>query len=168
MKRIFLSLAILLAAQIGFAQEEVAIEQNINQRINKLEINSGWDVHLIHHEADSGYRVAIITEDDLAARAYNVQLCNVKDQTLTILENTQLPRGTVVEIEGPMTFGQINLLNNATEGLDQPRPFQVLKLSCPALSHPRPRQLAWYGDLGPCPIDYRYHFGRRQCHDECL
>ena len=54
MKRIFLSLAILLAAQIGFAQEEVAIEQNINQRINKLEINSGWDVHLIHHEADSG------------------------------------------------------------------------------------------------------------------
>ena len=118
MKRIFLSLAILLAAQIGFAQEEVAIEQNINQRINKLEINSGWDVHLIHHEADSGYRVAIITEDDLAARAYNVQLCNVKDSTLTILENTQLPRGTVVEIEGPMTFGQINLLNNATAEAD--------------------------------------------------
>ena len=118
MKRIFLSLAILLAAQIGFAQEEVAIEQNINQRINTLIINPGWDVHLIHHEADSGYRVAIITEDDLAARAYNVQLCNVKDQTLTILENTQLPRGTVVEIEGPMTFGQINLLNNATAEAD--------------------------------------------------
>ena len=118
MKRIFLSIAILLAARISFAQEEVAIEQNINQRINKLEISSGWDVHLIHHEADSGYRVAIITEDDLAARAYNVQLCNVKDSTLTILENTQLPRGTVVEIEGPMTFGQINLLNNATAEAD--------------------------------------------------
>ena len=118
MKRIYLSLAILLAAQIGFAQEEVAIEQNINKRINKLEICSGWDVHLIHHEADSGYRVAIITEEDLAARAYNVQLCNVKDQTLTILENTQLPRGTVVEIEGPMTLGQINLLNNATAEAD--------------------------------------------------
>ena len=118
MKRIILSIAILLAAQIGFAQEEVAIEQNINQRINKLEIYSGWDVHLIHHEADSGYRVAIITEEDLAARAYNVQLCNVKDSTLTILENTQLPRGTVVEIEGPMTFGQINLLNNATAEAD--------------------------------------------------
>ena len=118
MRRIILSLAILLAAQIGFAQEEVAIEQNINQRINELEINSGWDVHLLHHEADSGYRVAIITDEDLAARAYNVQLCNVKDQTLTILENTQLPRGTVVEIEGPMTFGQINLLNNATAEAD--------------------------------------------------
>ena len=118
MKRIILSLAILLAAQIGFAQEEVAIEQNINQRINKLEINSGWDVHLIHHEADSGYRVAIITEEDLAARAYNVQLCNVKDSTLTILENTQLPRGTVVEIEGPINFGQINLLDRATVEAD--------------------------------------------------
>ena len=118
MKRIILAIAIFLAAQIGFAQEEVAIEQNINQRINKLEINPGWDVHLIHHEADSGYRVAIITEEDLSARAYNVQLCNVKDQTLTILENTQLPRGTVVEIEGPVTFGQINLLNNATAEAD--------------------------------------------------
>ena len=118
MKRIFLSLAILLAAQIGFAQEEVAIEQNINQRINKLEINPGWEVHLIHHEADSGYRVAIITEDDLAARAYNVQLCNVKDSTLTILENTQLPLGTVVEVDGPINFGQILLLNNATAEAD--------------------------------------------------
>ena len=118
MKRITVLLAILLATQMAFAQEEVAIEQNINQRINKLEINSGWDVHLIHHEADSGYRVAIITEEDLAARAYNVQLCNVKDQTLTILENTQLPQGTVVEIEGPMTFGLINLLNNATAEAD--------------------------------------------------
>ncbi|MBR6227148.1 MAG: hypothetical protein IKQ79_02495 [Bacteroidales bacterium] len=118
MKRITVLLAILLAAQIGFAQEEVAIEQNINQRINKLEINSGWDVHLIHHEADSGYRVAIITEDDLAARAYNVQLCNVKNQTLTILENTQLPQGTVVEIEGPMTFGQISLLDRAMAEAD--------------------------------------------------
>ena len=118
MKRIILSIAIFLAAQIGFAQEEVAIEQNINQRINKLEIYSGWDVHLIHHEADSGYRVAIITEEDLAARAYNVQLCNVKDSTLTILENTQLPRGTVVEIEGPMTFGSINLFERATAEAD--------------------------------------------------
>ena len=118
MKRITLLLAILLATQMAFAQEEVAIEQNINQRINKLIINPGWDVHLIHHEADSGYRVAIITEEDLAARAYIVQLCNVKDQTLTILENTQLPQGTVVEIEGPMTFGKIALNNRATAKSD--------------------------------------------------
>ena len=114
MKRITLLLAALLATQITFAQEEVAIEQNINQRINALYIGSGWNVKLIHHEADSGYRVAIITEEDLAARAYNVQLCNVKDQTLTILENTQLPRGTVVEVEGPMNFSEIFIFRKAT------------------------------------------------------
>ena len=118
MKRIILSFIIHLAAHIGFAQDEVAIEQNINQRINKLEINPGWAVHLLHHEADSGYRVAIITDEDLAARAYNVQLCNVKDQTLTILENTQLPQGTVVEIEGPMNLWQIGLLDRATAKAD--------------------------------------------------
>ncbi|MBO6024107.1 MAG: outer membrane beta-barrel protein [Bacteroidales bacterium] len=118
MKRITLLLAILFATQIAFAQEEVAIEQNINQRINKLEINPGWNVKLIHHEADSGYRVAIITEEDLAARAYNVQLCNVKDQTLTILENTQLPQGTVVEIEGPMNVWQVGLMDRATAEAD--------------------------------------------------
>ena len=118
MKRITLLLAALLATQMAFAQEEVAIEQIINQRINKLEINPGWDVHLLHHEADSGYRVAIITDEDLAARAYNVQLCNVKDQTLTILENTQLPKGTVVEIEGPMNLWQIGLLDRATAKAD--------------------------------------------------
>ena len=118
MKRITFLLAILFTTQIAFAQEEVAIEHIINQRINKLEINPGWDVHLIHHEADSGYRVAIITDDDLAARAYNVQLCNVKDQTLTILENTQLPQGTVVEIEGPMNLWQIGLLDRATAKAD--------------------------------------------------
>ena len=168
MKRIFLSLAILLAAQIGFAQEEVAIEQNINQRINKLEINSGWEVHLIHHEADSGYRVAIITEDDLAARAYNVQLCNVKDQTLTILENTQLPQGTVVEIEGPMTFGQINLLNNATAEADYvvasvasvPKDLTNLDLSKYSSFHVRHYHI-------PDP-DNSPGMEIWECHDECL
>ena len=69
----------------GFAQEEVVIEQYINQSINELNINPGWDVHLIHAEADSGYRVAIVTTEDLAAYANNVHLCNVKDKTLTIL-----------------------------------------------------------------------------------
>lgn len=118
MKRIAFLLAILFTFQIGFAQEEIAIEQNINQRISKLEINPGWDVHLLHNEADSGYRVAVVTTEDYAAFAFNVQLCNVKDETLTILENTQLPKGTVVEIEGPMTFESIRLTNRATAKAD--------------------------------------------------
>ena len=118
MKHIILTIAIVLAALTGFAQEEVAIEQVINQKINKLEINSGWDVHLIHNEADTGYRIAIVTTEDLAAFACNVQLCNLKDEKLTIFENTQLPKGTVVEIEGPITFGQIALLDRSEARAD--------------------------------------------------
>ena len=118
MKRMTFLLAIIFTFQIGFAQEEVAIEQNINQRISKLDINPGWDVHLLHNEADSGYRVAIVITEDYEAFAYNVQLCNVKDETMTILENTMLPKGTVVEIEGPMAFDGIRLMNRATAKAD--------------------------------------------------
>ena len=119
MKRITILFAILFAFNIGFAQEEVAIEQRIEQPINRLEIYRGWDVHLLHNEADSGYRVAIVTNEDYAPFAFNVQLCNVKGDTLTILENTQLPRGTVVEVEGPITFQKILLMNEATAKADQ-------------------------------------------------
>lgn len=120
MKRITLLLAILFTFQFGFAQEEVAIEQIINQPINALVINPGWNVQLIQsQEADSSYRVAIITEEALAAFAYNVQLCSVKGDTLTILENTQLPRGTVVELEGPMTYRQISMMPGAVVSADK-------------------------------------------------
>ena len=130
MKRISLLITLLLTFLFGYAQEEVAIEQTINQRIDNLKIYSGWDVRLIHHEADSGYRVAIVTEEDLAARAYNVQLCNVKDQTLTILENTQLPKGTVVEVEGPMKFKQLALMDRATAQADQVFLSQISSPKC--------------------------------------
>lgn len=119
MKHITLLLALLFTFQIGFAQEEVAVEQRIEQPINRLEIYRGWDVHLLHNEADSGYRVAIVTNEDYAPFAFNVQLCSVKGDTLTILENTQLPRGTVVEVEGPMKFQRINLMNEATAKASQ-------------------------------------------------
>lgn len=118
MKHIILTIAIVLAALTGFAQEEVAIEQYINQSINKLEINPGWDVHLIHAETENTYRVAIVTTDDWAPFAYSVHLCNVKDQKLTILENTMLPQGTIVEVEGPMNLWQIAMLDRATATAD--------------------------------------------------
>lgn len=119
MKRITILFAILFTCYMGFAQEEVAIEQRIEQPINTLEIYRGWDVHLLHNEADSGYRVAIVTNEDYAPFAFNVQLCNVKGDTLAILENTQLPRGTVVEVEGPMKFQQIAVGIEATAKADR-------------------------------------------------
>ena len=119
MKRITLLLAILTAYYMGFAQEEVAIEQRIDQPIGMLCIHPGWEVHLLHQEADSAYRVAIITTEDYAPFAFNVQLCNVKGDTLTILENTQLPQGTVVEVEGPMVFRKLDVYPRATAKVDK-------------------------------------------------
>ena len=120
MKRITLLLAIFFTFQVGFAQEEVAIEQIIDQPINALVINPGWNVQLIQsQEADSSCRVAIITEEALASFAYNVRLCSVKGDTLTILENTQLPKGTVVELEGPMTYRQISMMPGAVVSADR-------------------------------------------------
>lgn len=119
MKRITLLLVILFTVQMGFAQEEVAVEQRIEQPINMLRIHPGWEVRLLHQKADSGYRVAIITNEDYAPFAFNVQLCNMKCDTLTILENTQLPQGTVVEVEGPMVLRELILYNKAIAKADR-------------------------------------------------
>ena len=118
MKRITLLLSILLATHMAFAQEEVAIEQNINTSISYLNINAGWNVHLMHRETE-GYRIAIVVPKQYEEIAIvDVHVCNINCDTMTINENTLLPRGTVIELEGPMTFGQINLLNNATVEAD--------------------------------------------------
>lgn len=119
MKRIILLLVILVTFQMGFAQEEVAVEQRIDQSIGMMRIHPGWEVHLLHQEADSGYRIAIITNEDYAPFAFNVQLCNVKGDTLTILENTQLPQGTIVEVEGPMVLRELNVYQRATVKADR-------------------------------------------------
>jgi hypothetical protein len=119
MKRIILLLVILVTFQMGFAQEEAAVEQRIDQSIGMLRIHPGWEVHLLHQEADSGYRIAIITNEDYAPFAFNVQLCNVKGDTLTILENTQLPQGTIVEVEGPMVLRELNVYQRATAKADK-------------------------------------------------
>ena len=118
MKHITLLLAILLATQMAFAQEEVAIEQNINTSISYLNINAGWNVRLMHRETE-GYRIAIVVPKQYEEIAIvDVHVCNINCDTMTINENTLLPRGTVIELEGPMAFGQINLLNNATAEAD--------------------------------------------------
>lgn len=118
MKRIILSLAILLAAQIGFAQEEVAIEQNINQPIGYLEIGAGWDVRLMNRNTDS-YRLAVVVPDRFAGIANETRVCNLAGDTLTILENTILPKGTVVELEGRLGFRKINAFDKSTAMAEQ-------------------------------------------------
>lgn len=119
MKRIILSLIILLAAQIVFAQEEVAIEQNINTPIGCLDINAGWDVRLMHRETE-GYRIAIVVPKKYEEIAMvEAPVCSIMGDTMTIIENTLLPRGTVVEIEGNLGFRKINVYDRATVSADR-------------------------------------------------
>ena len=118
MKRIILSFIILLAAQIGFAQEEVALEQNINTSINYLNIKAGWDVRLMHRETE-GYRIAIVVPKKYEEVAIvDVHVCNIIGDTMTINENTLLPRGTIIELEGNLGFRKINVYDNAIVAAD--------------------------------------------------
>ncbi len=118
MKRIILSFIILLAAQIGFAQEEVAIEQNINASIGCLNINAGWDVRLMHRETE-GYRLAVVVPERFASIATETQVCNLKGDTLTILKNTMLPQGTIVELEGNLNFRFLVIYQEAKVAIDR-------------------------------------------------
>jgi hypothetical protein len=118
MKRIILSFIILLAAQISFAQVEVAIEQNINTTIGCLNIKPGWDVRLMHRETE-GYRVAIVVPRQYEEVAIvDVHECNIIGDTMTINENTLLPRGTIIELEGNLGFRKINVYDNAIVSAD--------------------------------------------------
>lgn len=117
MKRITLIITLLCLSMSGIAQEEVAIEQTIHQPVGYLEIGKGWDVQLLHRETE-GYRLAIVVPDRFAGIAAETQVCNLKGDTLTILENTMLPQGTVVELEGNLGFKAITLFKEAKASFD--------------------------------------------------
>lgn len=118
MKRITLLIMSLCLTGLGFAQEEVAIEQTINQPIGYLEIGSGWEVRLMNRNTDS-YRLAVVVPERFAGIANETRVCNLAGDTLTILENTMLPKGTVVELEGRLGFRKINAFDKATAMAEQ-------------------------------------------------
>ena len=115
MKRVTMITALFFSlVQMVVAQEEVALEQTINTSIGCLNINAGWDVHLMHRETE-GYRIAIVVPKQYEEIAIvDVQVCNIIGDTMTINENTLLPRGTVVELEGNLGFRKINVYDKAT------------------------------------------------------
>lgn len=118
MKRITLLIMLLCLTGLGFAQEEVAIEQTIDQPIGYLEIGAGWEVRLMNRNTDS-YRLAVVVPDKFAGIANETRVCNLAGDTLTILENTILPKGTVVELEGRLGFRKINAFGKSTAMAEQ-------------------------------------------------
>ncbi len=118
MKRITLLIMSLCLTRLGIAQEEIAIEQTINQPIGYLEIGAGWDVRLLNRNTDS-YRLAVVVPERFAGIANETRVCNFAGDTLTILENTILPKGTVVELEGRLGFRKINAFDKSTAMAEQ-------------------------------------------------
>ena len=117
MKRITLLIMLLCLTGLGFAQEEVAIEQTINQPIRLLRIDKGWNVRLMHRNTND-YRLAVVVPEQYARIASEVQACNLTGDTLTILQNNMLPQGSVLELEGPLNFQIIALYNEAKAVID--------------------------------------------------
>jgi len=117
MKRITLLIMLLCLTGLGFAQEEVAIEQTINQPIRFLRIDKGWNVRLMHRNTND-YRLAVVVPEQYAGIASEVQACNLTGDTLTILQNNMLPQGSVLELEGPLNFQIIALYNEAKAVID--------------------------------------------------
>ena len=118
MKRNVLLLLAFCLTQMALAQEEVAIEQTIDQSIGCLWISADWDVRLKHND-DNGYRVAVVVPERFAGIAAEIQICNLTGDTLTILENTMLPKGTIVELEGNLNFKAITMSKEAKVTIDR-------------------------------------------------
>lgn len=118
MKRNVLLLLAFCLTQMALAQEEVAIEQTIDQSIGCLWISADWDVRLKHND-DNGYRVAVVVPERFSGIAAEIQVCNLTGDTLTILENTMLPKGTIVELEGNLNFKTITMSKEAKVTIDR-------------------------------------------------
>ena len=117
MKHVVLTLFILLSVRIGLAQDVVAIEQVIDAPVGSLYIHAGWDVRLIYGETDA-YRIAIVVPEHYAFVASEMQICSLAGDTLIILENTMLPKGTIVELEGKLCFREIVMHSGAKASAD--------------------------------------------------
>lgn len=118
MKRITFIILTFFLAQTAIAQNEIAIEQTLDQPIGCLYIWKGWDVRLMHRETD-GYRIAVVVPERYAAIADETPICNLSGDTLTLLENTALPQGTVVELEGNLNFRAIEIFKEAKVSIDR-------------------------------------------------
>ena len=100
MKRLFLTLFAVGAALFAVSQEEIAVEQIISGKIEKLEIEAGWKVKVLNQVADTCCSIAIVTTEEYLEKASQTKLCKLSGKTLTILENNTLQAtSTRVEIE---------------------------------------------------------------------
>ena len=113
MKKLILILTAICINLAAIAQEEVALTDTILRPFSKLTVEAGWEVHLIQNDSPVS-TIAIIVPEEKLPTAGSTYLSSIKKNRLTILRNTSLPEGTVVELSGRLRLEELVLRENAT------------------------------------------------------
>ena len=113
MKKLILILTAICINLAAIAQEEVALTDTILRPFSKLTVEAGWEVHLIQNDSPVS-TIAIIVPEEKLPTAGSTYLSSIKKDRLTILRNTSLPEGTVVELSGRLRLEELVLRENAT------------------------------------------------------
>ena len=117
MKKIIFTLTSICIAFAATAQE-VALTDTLQYPFTKLVVEEGWEVHLIQNDSPVSTIAIIVPEEGLPA-AGSTYLSSFKKDRLTILRNTSLPEGTVVEVTGRLRLEELTLKENATVMADR-------------------------------------------------
>lgn len=114
-------LIIALFATLAVHSQEIAVEQVIHRPFTDLDVQGGWDLHIIH-TPDTQVTISIVTTEANEMQATQTQLCGFKTKTkrstLQINANSTLPAGTRVELRGNLNLKEITLNTNARVTVD--------------------------------------------------
>lgn len=112
MKKIIFTLTAICIAFAATAQHEVALTDTLQYSFTKLVVEEGWEVHLIQNDSPVS-TIAIIVPEEGLPTAGSTYLSSYSKNKLTILRNTSLPEGTVVELSGRLRLEELVLKENA-------------------------------------------------------
>lgn len=117
--RTFVFITILaLTAFVAHGQNDYEIEQRIDGRIEKMQINRGWQVNLVH---DTVNAIVIHTPCEYYfAEGNEPNVCRLMpDGTLAVWQNRTMPQGTRLDIHYREPFEQLYLHPEATVSSDR-------------------------------------------------
>lgn len=106
-----------LTAFVAQGQNDYEIEQRIDGRIEKMQINRGWQVNLVH---DTVNAIVIHTPCEYYfAEGNEPNVCRLMpDGTLAVWQNRTMPQGTRLDIHYREPFEQLYLHPEATVSCD--------------------------------------------------
>ena len=106
-----------LTAFVAQGQNDYEIEQRIDGRIEKMQINRGWQVNLVH---DTVNAIVIHTPCEYYfAEGNEPNVCRLMpDGTLAVWQNRTMPQGTRLDIHYREPFEQLYLHPEATVSSD--------------------------------------------------